>query len=56
MFEAQVKGKGMGKGRGKGRGQDLISGCAPLTPTPAGLLEGMNSVVAPVLDEFTVCR
>lgn len=28
----------------------------PLTPTPAGLLEGMNRVVAPVLDELTDCR
>lgn len=28
----------------------------PFTPTPAGLLEGMNSVVAPVAAELTDCR
>lgn len=35
--------------------QDKTGGCTPLTPAPAGLLEGMNRVVAPVLEEWTLC-
>lgn len=43
-----------GGGVGERKREEWVD--VPFTPRPAGLPEGMNSVVAPVLEELMDCR